>query len=44
MKLGLFLWPKVVQQLTSPEKWLKNVDWSAIGHAPGGSTLQWDTV
>jgi len=34
MKLGPVLWPKVVQQLTGPEKWLKNVDLSAIGHAP----------
>jgi len=33
IKHGLVLWPKVVQQLTGSEKWLKNVDLSAVGHA-----------
>jgi len=42
MKLGLLLWPKVVRHLTSPEKWLKDMDWSAVGHAPGWSAMELD--
>jgi len=35
MKLGPGFLLKVVQQLTGPEKLLKNVDRSAVGHAAG---------